>query len=97
MWQDMPINKTKIMNWSEAESYCKSLTFAGYDDWELPSRETLQKLYGDRSNLHNTPSGYYWTSTSYSGNSSYAWRVYFHRGDDLWFDKSFYDYALCVR
>jgi len=31
--------------WSAAKKYCSDLSYAGYDDWELPSREEIATLW----------------------------------------------------
>jgi len=75
-------------NWQSAIDYCDSLVFAGYDDWRLPSKKELQSIV-DYSILNpsintdyfpNTIASYYWTSTTYAGNTSRAWGVTFYDG-----------------
>ncbi len=72
-----------INSWEEAKSYCEDLSYAGHDDWHLPDRNELSSLI-DRSK-HNPalPGGHpfsdvqngYWSSTAYSGGTSFAWFV----------------------
>ena len=33
-----------LKNQSNAVQYCQDLVFAGYDDWELPSREQYRYI-----------------------------------------------------
>jgi len=40
---------------------------------------------------------WYWTSTNYEEDSSYAWSVLFDDGFDFWNGKTVHYYALCVR
>ena len=35
------------MNWELALAHCETLSFAGYSDWRLPSRNELQSLIDD--------------------------------------------------
>jgi hypothetical protein len=78
---------------------CDSLVAGGYDDWYLPSKDELQKLYllymtyarvGESGNFN--PSGYYqsyWSSSEIAGQFDLvlAWYQYFDNdpgpGDDL--------------
>ncbi|MCP4428191.1 MAG: DUF1566 domain-containing protein [Chloroflexi bacterium] len=43
-------------NWSEALTYCESLTTAGYDDWRLPNAKELQSIvdYGRSPDTTNS-------------------------------------------
>jgi len=41
MWQDSPDVIQKKYKWGEAAKYCHNLTWAGYDDWRLPTISEL--------------------------------------------------------
>jgi hypothetical protein len=60
-----------------AAEACASLILNGYDDWFLPSRQELQKLYNNRVAIggFNLADGYYWSSTEY--NNLFAWLFIF--------------------
>lgn len=49
----------------------------GYDDWVLPTRETLIDLY----QLLDKDNSRYWSSSPFVGYSGYAWYVYFNSGN----------------
>ena len=59
----------------------------GYTDWRLPTKDELLGIVAssgipmiDTTWFPNTLAYYYWTSSSYVGNSSYAWNVGFSYG-----------------
>jgi len=98
-------------NWKNAQKICsasggqlpsradlkKEIVACGgiWNDWRKNKQNnSYQSCYKEKG---FSDANWYWTRETDEDDSSYAWRVYFHRGDDLWFDKSFYDYALCVR
>jgi hypothetical protein len=78
----------EAVNWEAAITYCENLSFAGYDDWRLPNRNTLQSLVDyskykpsiDTEFFPDTVSSYYWSSTTRAYNSGYAWYVSFDYG-----------------
>ena len=110
MYQNQPF--TKEYTWKEAKGYCGGLTLGGYSDWRLPNRSELKRLltkksiksskgytqYIRREFVENLSQySWFWTSTTYEKDSSFAWSVFFNDGDDGWNGKAFQDYALCVR
>ena len=70
--------------WANAVSYCNGLTYAGYDDWRLP---TPNELFSMMNNSTYGPATYtdyftdtsndvyYWTSKQYSGDTSKSWLI----------------------
>lgn len=102
MWQqaDDGVKRT----WEEAKEYCESLTFAGYDDWRLPSYMELESIvdYGrydpsiDTSVFECRSSGY-WSSNTGTDVPDGAWVIYFKYGYSYWYHRSLYDYVRCVR
>ena len=105
MWQDE--KQDFEGTWKEAQEYCKTLSLAGYKDWRLPTGTELLSITDEvRSNLAlNTAFKYiadsdypwYWSQTTYAGDSSSAWGVGFRDGLDLWDDVSYRDFVRCVR
>ena len=81
----------------EAIDYCETLTFNTYDDWRLPNINEL------KSEIDNTnPIGLVtvWSSSSVSGNESYAWAINLINGSVFWKEKNTNNnngLILCVR
>ncbi len=105
-WQD---NENVVDTWSNAVSYCSTLTLDG-GEWRLPSIEELESIvdYGnDNPSLpegvfqHITYPSYrtYWSSSEYPSDNRYMWYANFSNGSlsytptDEIYDAGF----LCVR
>jgi hypothetical protein len=71
---------------SGAAHVCADLVEGGYDDWYLPSKDELNKLYLNQETIGGfNPSGYYqayWSSSECAGESGLvlAWYQYFRVG-----------------
>ena len=69
------------MNWSDAMSRPKNLAHgqcgltdnSKAGDWRLPSIDELKAVYSAKSQFRNVQSYNYWSSTTYAGNTTYAW------------------------
>jgi hypothetical protein len=105
MWQK---GEPGRMNWERAKSYCQNLSLAGYTDWQLPDKETLQQMFAWRKGGHYSEAelrrmfldihpSVYWSSTTDVGNASGAWAVLFHGGGVSSYDESSNYYVRCVR
>ncbi len=74
--------------WAQALLLASNSSFAGQSDWRLPSSKELQTLpeYGCNNpsiNLNvflNTPSNWFWSSTTSAGGTSVAWCLNFGSG-----------------
>jgi len=105
MWQDNSEAATTNKQWDDAKSYCDNLTLAGYNDWRMPNiRELKNILNRGASNsvidnkFTNTYAGVYYSSSEVinSANNN-IWCVSFSRGNDTWYNKSYYLQVRCVR
>ncbi len=87
MWQQG--NVSENMNWKDSLAYCENLSFAGYDDWRMPTREELRSIayYGNSGPAIKpyyfpaTNSSYYWSATTYVKSTGSVWHVNFTNGD----------------
>jgi len=75
-------NTTAIVEKQGAGSYaaklCHDLTVGGYNDWFLPSKDELNKLYINKVAIGGFADLSYWSSSELSAN--YAWGQYFGSG-----------------
>ena len=86
-WQATPFAES--MKHADAVQACADLRLGGHDDWRLPTRAELLTLVDDAryspaidtDAFPDTPSAWFWTSTPYASDDSYAWFVYFGLGD----------------
>ncbi len=108
IWQDDSSASSVTATWENANNItCQSLntsTFGGYTDWRLPTIEELYTITNKGthspakfSTFNNFASGFYWSSTTYAGNSGNAWYVDFDSGSDDADDKTNSGYVRCVR
>jgi hypothetical protein len=61
-----------------AAAICNNLSFGGYTDWYLPSRDELSKLYSNRTLIGGFSNVPYWSSSQAS--STTAWSINFSTG-----------------
>ncbi len=64
---------------SYAAQLCNDLVIDGYDDWYLPSKDELNKLYENRMEIGNFANSSYWSSTL--GDFSLIWYQDFNNGN----------------
>ena len=83
------------MKWQQAMDACDNLTYGGYSDWVLPSKDVLNTMYIHKSEIGGFSSSYYWSSTE--DGSSYAWQQYFQNGSQIVYKKSDTVRVRCVR
>lgn len=79
------------LSWSSAITYCNSLGLSG-KTWRLPNRNELQSIVDytkttaptiDSTIFPNAQSNDRWSSTTYAGNTTYAWIVRFNDGSAI--------------
>jgi hypothetical protein len=68
--------------WTNAINECENLNLGGNSNWRLPNINELKSLLSytisvppiiDNVIFPNSPSGYYWSSTTYAISNSLAW------------------------
>lgn len=63
VWQDSAFNASEKLDFHEAQTYCKTLTLAGANDWRLPTIAELIGLYDKKEVLTHSDKGSYWSSS----------------------------------
>ena len=53
------------MTWAQANQACEDLTFAGYNDWILPSKGILNTMYINKDEIGGFNESFYWSTTYY--------------------------------
>ena len=78
-------NTTTIVTWLNSHSetgraaqLCNDLIVDGYNDWFLPSKDELDKLYINKVAIGGFADYGYWSSSEYDAYS--AWYQYFYNG-----------------
>ncbi|MDO8803920.1 MAG: DUF1566 domain-containing protein, partial [Elusimicrobiota bacterium] len=66
VWNSAGCNNGETLEWEEAMAFCAGLTYAGYSDWRLPSKEDFTDIPNNLSLF-----GPYWTATTEERN--FAW------------------------
>ena len=79
-----------------AATYCENLSLGGYSDWKLPTKDEVVGILGSSVFTH-VASNSYWSSTTNTNYSDFAWFVYFDGRNQKYGSKSFNSYVRCVR
>jgi TM2 domain-containing membrane protein YozV len=100
MWQRFAVGQTwdgnncngngQKINWEDATKL--KISFSGYNDWRLPTKNELMTLTSTKNN-----SGLYWSSTSVSDNDKCAWLVNFYSNSLDFYHKSNKNHVRLVR
>lgn len=104
MWQDDASVQITARDWNGAIEYCKSLNFAGFGDWRLPTRMELLSITDKKKLGLSIKNGFvnitendYWSSSPNVSDSSYAWYVSFNSGDGIYGNNDNNRLIRCVR
>jgi hypothetical protein len=89
--------------WAEAGQYCKMLSLDG-SGWRLPTINELQTLVDDSKNpsldttaFPNSPSEYFWASSTVVDDATRAWTTFFTNGSTYPFAMTAAKNVRCVR
>jgi len=103
IWQDNSYSQDVLKNYEDAELYCKSLVLDEYDRWRLPTIAELisisnREVMAPAINVgfYNTKEAFYWSSSTYLGDTTSAWGVHFYDGGVLWDSKVYRNSVRCV-
>jgi hypothetical protein len=96
-----------LTTWSVALAYCEGLSWGGHDDWRLPNKKELRSIVDnhldyppiDAPTFPETPTSFFWSSSSFIESVASAWRVSFADGDASPYGgiKTIANYSRCVR
>lgn len=85
------------MPWEQAISTCENLTYGGYSDWVLPSKEVLNTMYIYKNEIGGFSSSSYWSSTEKEYGSYSVWYQNFYNGTQASDYKNYSSRVRCVR
>jgi hypothetical protein len=92
-------NTTAIVNKQGMGTYpakiCADYSNGGYDDWYLPSRDELMKLYQNRASIGTFQNSTYWSSSEYTFDKAYM--TFFTNGVEVYDFKDKQAYVRAVR
>ena len=83
------------MTWEQAMDACDNLTYGGYSDWILPSKNVLNTMYIHKNEIGGFSSLKYWSSTEKT--DMYAWYQSFNDGSQNTCFKYYQERVRCVR
>ncbi len=63
-------NLSGLFNWADANGACDRLEENGFNDWHLPDKDELNKLYGSKTLIGGFSDDRYWSSTEYNQKSA---------------------------
>jgi len=96
-------DQASTFTWQNAITQCDNLNYGGYTDWRLPTQKELMQAYTDgvwsqkAATKLNLSSSYYWSSSTVSTNTTFAWVVRPSDGFTDANDKTLTYRVVCVR
>jgi len=85
----------KVGDWNHSNAYCRTLEYAGFDNWRLPTLDELMNLYSHKTGLKYSQAIDFWTSTPNRGDN--YWSVFPTDGFAYSHLKSDTQHFRCVR
>ncbi len=86
-WQDNPAVVDNLVTYKKAYLYCQELTLGGHTDWRVPTITELLTLVSYNKykpaligGFNYVEDNFYWSSTSFKGDSTKNWGVDFRDG-----------------
>ena len=74
-----------LFNWKDGRSACENLELNGYNDWQLPDKDELQKLFVSKRVIGGFAESNYWNATE--SDKLKAWAQDFSKGSQSLFNK----------
>jgi hypothetical protein len=105
MWSRAELT-TDRLKWPDADSLCRNLELAGFDDWRMP---TVDELFALADRTRSDPAidtrffpdckpNWYWSSTPYAPSpGDCAWLVSFINGGASWSSRGYGGFVRAVR
>jgi len=98
-------NKRPDATWQGASDHCRTLNYNGVSGWRLPTQTELMTAVDHgifsaaRANWMTLANmqDYFWSASSLSDNTSYAWRVFFKYGYTTTSNKNLISDVVCVQ
>ncbi len=75
-----PSDLANPMSWSDAKATCDSLTLGGFNDWMLPDKADLKRLFLSKKAIGKFQDTDYWSSSVFEPDS--AWSQCFLNGKE---------------
>jgi len=85
----------KVGNWTHANVYCRTLEYASFDNWRLPTLDELMKLHTTKNKLKHFQAVDFWTSTPHRGDN--YWSIFTGDGYAYSHDRDDKQHIRCVR
>lgn len=104
MWSKATMTEEGV-NHEQAGKVCAELDLGGHSDWRLPTIGELfaladRRKYNpaiDTEAFPDTKNHWYWSSTDYTSDSSFAWIVYFGDGSASGYHRDDLAFVRAVR
>jgi hypothetical protein len=92
-----PHDHDTLCYWGRAFTVCENLIIDGYDDWDLPNKDELNKLYENKNAIGGFTEKVYWSSTELENDGNGAWAQDFKSGNPGSAAKTSYRNVRAVR
>ena len=90
-------DEPREMSWNEVQKLLQTLNRGGYNDWSLPTKNELDKMFDNKDQIGKFQNAWYWSDTEEKEDEFRAWLQNFSTGDQTNFFKSLYSRVRAVR